>query len=70
MNLAIGHSVKNLDGFGGGHHELFIGLDWNLEGVPIEGELWKTIAKTMSYYHLPAPTVKIYPNVVWYGLKF
>lgn len=70
VNLAIGHSVKGLDGVGGGHHELFVGIDWNLEGVPIEGKLWKTIAKTLDYYHFPAPAVKIYPNVVWYGLKF
>lgn len=70
INIAIGHSVKGLDGLGGGYHELFVGIDWNLEGVPIEGKLWKTIAKTLGYYHFPAPAVKIYPNVVWYGLRF
>ncbi|MBI3259317.1 MAG: DUF2279 domain-containing protein [Ignavibacteriae bacterium] len=70
INLAIGHSVKQLDGIGGGYHEIFIGLDWNLAGIPIEGKLWKTVAKTLGYYHFPAPAVKIYPNVVWYGVRF
>ena len=70
INLAIGHSVKQLDGIGGGNHEFFVGIDWNLAGVPIEGEFWRTVAKTLGYYHFPAPAVKIYPNVVWYGLKF
>lgn len=70
VNLAVGHSVKQLDGVGGGHHEIFIGLDWNLAGIPIEGKFWKTVAKTLGYYHFPAPAVKIYPNVVWYGLRF
>lgn len=70
INLAVGHSVKQLDGFGGGHHELFIGLDWNLAGIPIEGKFWNAISKALGYYHLPAPAVKIYPNVVWYGLRF
>ncbi|MBK9246742.1 MAG: DUF2279 domain-containing protein [Ignavibacteria bacterium] len=70
INFAIGHSVKQLDGYGGGNHELFLSLDWNLSAIPIEGKFWKTLARTLDYYHFPAPAVKIYPNVVWYGLKF
>ncbi len=70
INVAIGHSVKNLDGFGSGNHELFIGLDWDFEALPGEGKFWKTIKRWLNFYHFPAPAVKVYPNVVWYGLKF
>jgi len=70
LNLAIGHSVKQLDGYGGGNHEIFLSVDWNLSAIPIEGKFWKTLARTLDYYHFPAPAVKIYPNIVWYGLKF
>lgn len=70
INIAIGHSVKNLDGFGGGNHELFIGLDWDFEALPGEAKFWKTVKRFLNYYHFPAPAVKVYPDVVWYGLKF
>lgn len=70
LHLALGHSVKQLDFAGGGTHELFISLDWNLRGVPIEGWWWNAIAYVFQYYRLPAPAVRLYPNVVWYGIKF
>ncbi len=70
IDIAIGHGVKNLDGFGGGNHELYIGLDWDFEALPGEGKLWKTIKRWLNLYHFPAPAVRVYPDVVWYGLKF
>ena len=70
INIAIGHSVKNLDGFGGGNHELYISLDWDFEALPGESSFWRTIKRWLNFYHFPAPAVKIYPDVVWYGLKF
>ncbi len=69
VNIGIGHSVKNLDFKGGGTHELYLGLDWNLRGLPIEGSLWDALVAVLQYYHLPAPAVRLYPGVVWYGLK-
>ena len=70
INIAVGHSVKNLDGFGSGNHELFISLDWDFEALPGEGKFWKALKRLLNFYHFPAPAVKVYPNVVWYGLKF
>ncbi|MFN8358747.1 MAG: DUF2279 domain-containing protein [Candidatus Kapaibacterium sp.] len=70
LHLAIGHSVKHLDGYGGGTHELYLSIDWHLSALPIEGAFWKTLARTLDYYHFPAPAVKVYPNIVWYGIKF
>ncbi len=70
LGLAIGHSVQNLDGMGGGQHRVFVSLDWNLsriEGLPP----WlRDIMRTLHLYHLPAPAVQISPNVVWYGIRF
>ncbi|MBX2976819.1 MAG: DUF2279 domain-containing protein [Ignavibacteriaceae bacterium] len=70
INLAIGHSVKNLDSPSGGNHEFFIGLDWNLEELPGNHPILKFLKKNLNYYRFPAPVVKIYPDVIWYGLKF
>lgn len=69
INLAIGHSVKRL-GHKDSHHELFIGLDWDLKDLPGNGWFWNLLKKNINFYHLPAPAVKVYPNTVWYGLKF
>jgi hypothetical protein len=69
INLGIGHSVKGLDYIGKAKHEFFIGLDWDLEALPGESGILKFLKETLNLYHLPAPTIKIYPNVVWYGLK-
>jgi hypothetical protein len=70
VDIAIGHSVKNLDGLGGGNHELFLSLDWDFEALPGKSKFWKTLKRLLSFYHFPAPAIKLYPNVVWYGLKF
>ena len=69
LNLALGHSVQNLDGNGGGQHILYLSLDWNLqriEGLPS----WLADAfRFLHLYHLPAPAVRILASVVWYGLR-
>jgi len=70
INLALGHSVNNLNGSGGGNHELYLSFDWNFESLPGEGGVWKSVKRILNYYHFPAPAIKVYPNVVWYGLKF
>jgi hypothetical protein len=68
INLAIGHSVKQLDYRG--VHEFYIGIDWDLEALPGESDFLKFLKKNLNFYHFPSPVVKIYPNVIWYGLKF
>lgn len=68
VDFTIGYSVKGLDN--NPYHEIFIGLDWDLEALPGNSGLLKFLKKNLNYYHLPSPVIKIYPNVVWYGLKF
>jgi hypothetical protein len=70
INFSIGHSVKGLGPNGKREHEFFIGLDWDLEALPGKSPLLIFLKETLNLYHLPAPTIKIYPNVVWYGIKF
>jgi hypothetical protein len=70
IGLAIGHSVENIVDGQSGKHALYLSLDWNLqriEGIPS----WLgSILRVLHLYHLPAPAVKVLPNVVWYGLRF
>lgn len=70
VNLALGHNVRNINRYGNGNHEIYLALDWNFEKLPIEGELGDFLKKVLNSYKFPSPAVKIYPNVIWYGLKF
>ena len=70
LGIAIGHSVRNLDGRGGGEHVVVLSLDWQLHRIPNLPSWLRDIARVLHLYHLPAPAVQILPNVVWYGLRF
>lgn len=70
LDFALGYSVKNLDYKGGGNGEIYLSLDWNLEELPGNSPFLRFLKHNLNFYHFPAPAVKIYPNVVWYGLKF
>lgn len=70
LGVAIGHSVRNLDGRGGGEHVVVLSLDWQLHRIPNLPSWLRDIARVLHLYHLPAPAVQILPNVVWYGLRF
>jgi hypothetical protein len=74
LNLAIGHSVKDIVDSPGhytfdGHHEWWISLDYNLELLPGDSDLLRLIKKFANLYKLPAPCVRILPSVVWYGIR-
>ncbi|MBI9071605.1 MAG: DUF2279 domain-containing protein [Melioribacteraceae bacterium] len=69
VNLALGHGVKRIDE-SDSYHELFFSLDWNLEFIKSENWLIKILKYINKYYHFPAPAIKVYPDVVWYGIKF
>lgn len=70
LGVAIGHSVRNLDGRGGGEHVVLLSLDWQLHRIPHLPSWLRDVARVLHLYHLPAPAVQILPNVVWYGLRF
>lgn len=70
LGLAVGHSVEGLDGRGAGRHVWYVSLDWDLariQGVPT----WlREVLDVLHAYHLPAPAVRLAPDVAWFGLKF
>lgn len=69
LNIAVGHSVKDLDDMGGGRHELWLSLDWNLEGLPGDGWLWNAMKRTLNVYHLPAPAIRIVGGVAAFVIR-
>jgi hypothetical protein len=70
LGVAVGHSVRNLDGRGGGEHVVVLSLDWQLHRIPNLPPWLRDVARVLHLYHLPAPAIQILPNVVWYGLRF
>lgn len=69
VNIAIGHSVKNINRFGSGQHELYASLDFNAEALPIDDSWGLTLKRLLNSFKLPMPCIRILPNVVWYGLR-
>jgi len=69
VNLAIGHSVNNIDRFGSGHHELYLSLDFNAEALPFDDAWGLTLKRLLNSMKLPMPCIKLYPNIVWYGIR-
>ena len=70
LGVAVGLSVENLDYQGGGNHAVYLSLDWNLSRIKGLPDWLDDVLRLLHLYHLPAPAVKVYPEVVWYGLKF
>lgn len=69
LNVAIGHSVKGFD-TNSRHREIYLALDLNTDELPGNSSFIKFMKKYLNFYHFPMPAVKVYPDVVWYGLKF
>jgi hypothetical protein len=65
LNLSFGYGVNNFsESFyyaSKGYkiqREFFIGLDYNLNAIPIKNKTSKAIVKMLDYYHFPAPGIK------------
>ena len=74
LNIAIGHSVKNIVDApnhysNNGYHELWLSLDYNVEAIPCDAGWLTNLKKLLNFYKLPAPCVRILPSVVWYGIR-
>ncbi|MFZ9760840.1 MAG: DUF2279 domain-containing protein [Candidatus Kapaibacteriota bacterium] len=69
INIAVGHSVKGIDRFGSGNHEMYLSLDFNAEALPFDDSWGLTIKRLLNTIKLPMPCIKLYPNIVWYGLR-
>ncbi len=70
LNLAVGHSVANIDGRGGGQHVLYLSLDWNLSRIKGLPPWLREALQLLHMYHLPAPAMRVTQGVAFFGLKF
>ncbi len=72
LGVAVGLSLAtDEDGKGGGHVEIFLGLDYDLTVIiPSDSAFWEGVKHYLNYIHLPAPAVRISPSVIWFGLYF
>ncbi|MBL0332455.1 MAG: DUF2279 domain-containing protein [Chlorobi bacterium] len=76
LNLAIGNSVKNVrdknwEYVGGGNHELFLSFDYDMEKLLPDGaDWWMAVKKFLNLYKYPAPCLKIYPELIFYPIRF
>ncbi len=48
--------------------EVFVALDYDLRQLPGEGRLWRSLKRQLNWIHLPAPTLRIYPDLRLYFL--
>ncbi len=70
LNIALGYGVKNLDGKGNGTAELYLSLDIDFRKLPGKGDFLTAIKYLLNYIHCPAPTVRITPDITFYGIRF
>ena len=48
--------------------ELFLALDYDLRQLPANGPVWGSLKQYFNWIHLPAPTVRLYPDLRFYLL--
>ena len=48
--------------------EIFFALDYDAKYLPGEGSIWEVIKSQLSWVHLPAPTIRLYPEIRFYLL--
>ncbi|MDP4219214.1 MAG: DUF2279 domain-containing protein [Bacteroidota bacterium] len=76
LNIGIGYGVQNLlqvqslpDRKGTiPASQVYLGLDINLKGLPIEGKAWEIIAGLLDHFRIPFPALQVSPVVKWYWL--
>lgn len=69
LNIALGHSVKDLDDRGAGRHELWLSLDWNLERLPGDGWFWTMMKRTLNVYRFPAPAIRFVGGIAVFLIR-
>lgn len=74
FNLALGHSVKNIDRLGSGYHEFYIGLDLNWKYLnrfdAVNSNYYlQLLIETLSKYKVPLPTIRVAPSFRYYNFR-
>ena len=83
LGLALGYSGTGLHGsnvkskgpFRGyqdlpdGQPEILIAFDFDLRDLPGEAAWWKSLKSQLNWIHLPAPAVRVYPDLRFYAVR-
>jgi hypothetical protein len=70
LNIAVGYGVTNLDLKGSGDREIYLSLDIDVTKLPGNGDFLASLKHILNYVHFPAPTVRLTPTIIGYGLRF
>ncbi len=70
LNIAMGYGVTNLDLKGGGDREVYLSLDIDVNKLPGSGDFLASLKHALNYVHFPAPTIRLTPTIICYGLRF
>ncbi len=67
VNIAVGFGINRALPR---EQEWYVALDFNWEAIHIKHPFLRHLLKEMNRFHLPAPTIRIAPGFVAYGLFF
>ena len=64
LNLAVGYGAREGDvRVGFEESVVYLGLDLELAGLPIRGKVWEALVPWLRMIHLPAPSLRLSPDV-------
>ena len=64
LNLAVGYGARDSDvRFGYQESVVYVGIDFEPAGLPIEGKVWEALVPWLQFVHLPAPALRLSPDV-------
>ncbi len=71
LNLAVGYGARNgSTRFGYDDSAVYVGLDFEPAGLPIEGKVWEAIVPWLQLVHFPAPALRLSPDLGFETLAF
>ena len=63
LNLAVGYKATDPDEYDFlTVPNVYLGLDWELAGLPIDHPVWNAVVPWIRYVHLPAPALRLTPR--------
>jgi hypothetical protein len=74
LRFSAGHSVTDWISSSDasvirGQRRILLSIDFDPEQLPGNSPLWRTVKRTLSYYHFPAPALQVTPRLrlqPWY----
>jgi hypothetical protein len=69
LGIAFGMGVSNVR-WSHGQRDFYLALDIDTEELPLYGEFWQFVKRTLNFIHLPMPGVRLTNGVAFFGLCF